>query len=214
MNTNALRFPLAAALASLAVLPVFADDPAPAAPAPEAPAAAPAAPEASTNAVRAVRPRPQPGPQNRRIPPEMRAYMERLEALRVARDEQARAAIQAEKDIEARKTALAGENEDVKALVDKIAGLRESLAESEKSLAEFYAKDEDLSSLEAKKADAEKERDAKQREMHAAVAAAMDERAARFRVPPPDPGEDSVLSVPPLPAPAPAPAEAPAPAGK
>ena len=214
MNTNALRIPLAAALAALAVLPVFADDPAPAAPAPEAPAAAPAAPEASTNAVRAVRPRPQPGPQNRRIPPEMRAYVERLEAIRVARDEQARAAIQAEKDIETRKTALAGENEDVKALVDKIAELRESLDEAEKKLAEFYAKDEALASLEAKKADAEKERDAKQREMHAAVAAAMDERAARFRVPPPDPEEDSVLPVPPLPSPAPAPAEAPAPAGK
>ena len=144
----------------------------------------------------------------------MRAYVERLEAIRVARDEQARAAIQAEKDIETRKTALAGENEDVKALVDKIAELRESLDEAEKKLAEFYAKDEALASLEAKKADAEKERDAKQREMHAAVAAAMDERAARFRVPPPDPEEDSVLPVPPLPSPAPAPAEAPAPAGK
>ena len=205
-------------LLALLALPAFAQD---AAPTPEAPAAAPvaaegavAAPEASTNAVRAVRPRPQPGPQNRSLPPEMRAYVEHLEAIRLARDEQARAAIQAEKDIEARKTALAGENEDVKALVDKIAELRDSLAESEKALAEFYAKDEALASLEAKKADAEKERDAKQREMHAAVAAAMDERAARFRVPPPDPGEDSVLSVPPLPAPAPAPAEAPAPAGK
>lgn len=206
-------------LLALLALPAFAQD---AASTPEAPAAAPVAAEgavaapASAEDAAPERPKVRPGPlpSGRKMTPEMKAYVDRLEALRVARDEQARAAIQAEKDIEARKTALAGENEDVKALVDKIAELRDSLAESEKALAEFYAKDEALASLEAKKADAEKERDAKQREMHAAVAAAMDERAARFRVPPPDPGEDSVLSVPPLPAPAPAPAEAPAPAGK
>ena len=120
--------------------------------------------------------------------PEMQAYVDRLEAIRVARDEQARLVAQTEREMEARKDALASENEDVKALVDRIAELRESLAAAETALAELYAADETLVSLEARRSNAEAERDAKQREMHSVIAAAMDARAARSRNPRPVPG--------------------------
>ena len=153
---------------------------------------APVAPEAATNAVAAPagaeeadpgRPMVRPGlpPRGREMTPEMRAYVDRLEAIRIARDEQARIVAQSARDIAARKEALAAENKDVKELVDRIAELRETLAAAETSLAELYAADETLVSLEARRAEAETERDARQREMHSAVAAAMEERADRFR---------------------------------
>lgn len=200
-------------LFALLALPAVADEPAPAGPAPVAPASAAA--EAALEAAPAgeavpERPKVRPGPMphGRNMTPEMRAYVDRLETIRLARDEQARTAFQASKEIEARKEALAVENKDVKALVGKIAGLRESLAAAEKELAALYSADEALSALEAKKADAEKERDAKQREMNASVAAAMDERAARFhgqrpapRAPAPRPAAAAPSSEP---APAPA----------
>ena len=165
-------------------------------PAPTAVGAASAADEgavavpASDEGVAPARPKVRPGPvpRGREMTPEMKAYVDRLEAIRKARDEQARAAAQAEKDIDARKTALAEEDEKVGELAKAVSDLRASLEEAEKALAEAYAADETLAALEAKKADAEKERDAKQREMHAAVAAAMDARAARSRNPRPVPG--------------------------
>ncbi len=192
----------AAALAASAVFSSRAE---------EAPVAAPAAPEPAEAAPERPQVRPGPLPRGREMPPEMRAYVDRLEAIRLARDEQARAAAQAAKDIEERKTALAAENEDVKAAVDKVAELRDALSAAEKTLSEFYAKDEALAALETKKADAEKARDDKQREMNSAVAAAMDERAARFRTPRPAPGAPGAPAVrPSVPAPAPAPAPVPA----
>ena len=185
-------------------LPAFAEDaapsaePAPVAPAPAAVEAAPAATEGSVAAPASgetaaaedaapERPKVRPGPlpRGREMPPEMKAYVDRLEAIRKARDEQARAAAQAEKDIDARKAALAAEDEKVGELAKTVADLRASLDEAEKALAAAYAADETLVALEAKKTEAETARDAKQREMHAAVAAAMDERAARFHGPRP-----------------------------
>lgn len=180
-------------------LPALAQDAAPSV----APAPAPA--EA---AVERPKVRPGPPPRGREMAPEMKAYVDRLEAIRRARDEQARAAAQAEKDIDARKTALAAEDETVGELAKTVADLRASLEEAEKALAAAYAADEAIVALEAKKAEAEKARDAKQREMHAAVAAAMDERAARFHGPRPG---MPIRTPAPVPAPA-SPAAAPAPA--
>lgn len=184
-------------LFALLALPAVADEPAAAGPAPVAPAPAAPAPAAAEAAPVAApageavpeRPKVRPGPMphGRNMTPEMRAYVDRLETIRLARDEQARTALQASKEIEARKEALAAENEDVKTLVGKIAEFRESLAAAEKELAALYSADEALAALEAKKADAEKARDEKQREMNASVAAAMDERAARFNAPRPAP---------------------------
>ncbi len=221
-------------LLALLALPAFAENAAPsAASASEAPAAAPApaaveaAPAAAESAVAAPaadenaapeRPkvRPGPPPRGREMTPEMKAYVDRLEAIRRARDEQARAAAQAEKDIDARKTALAAEDEKVGELAKTVAELRASLEEAEKALAAAYAADEAIVALEAKKAEAEAARDAKQREMHAAVAAAMDERAARFHGPRPGAPVRIPASagLPAKDAPAAAPAPAPAPAAE
>ena len=178
-------------------LPAFAQQEAAPAPAPAEAAAVPTAAAETVSAPDAApRPKVRPGPNNRAMTPEMKAYVDRLDAIRKDRDEQARIADRAEKDAEARKESLAAENEEVGALAKKAAELREALAETERKLAEAYAADETLAGLAAKKEAAEKARDDKQRELHAVVAAAMDERAARFRQP--RPGE----AVPSAPAPA------------
>ena len=170
MNKFRFQSLLRSALIVLAAPALFADELAPAA------ADAPAA-KMSGAQQESVRP----GPQNRNMTPEMKAYVERLESIRKDRDERARAAVQAEKDMEARKGAIAEEDEAVGALVKTVAELRASLEAAEKKLAEIYAADETLVGLEKKKQDAEKGRDDKQRELNATVAAAMQERAARFR---------------------------------
>ena len=190
MNQNRFTFlPGAALFASVATL-AFAAEPAASGRGASDPAPAPAAAQPAENADSAPSAesesvRPGRAPRGRELTPEMRAYVDRLEAIRKARDEQALAAAQAERDIGARKAALAAADEEVKSLVDKVSELREALAAAEKALEERYAADEALVALETKKTEAEKARDAKQREMHAAVAAAMDERAARFHGPRP-----------------------------
>ena len=209
MNQNRTPFiPCAALLASFAAM-TFATEP-PATdrvgasdPAPEAVSAQPAEPSDATPAPERGSVRPGRAPRGREMTPEMRAYVDRLDAIRLARDEQARIAVQAESDIQARKETLASENEKVGELARKAAELRASLEEVEKALADAYAADEALVALESKKEAAEKARDDKQREMHAAVAAAMDERTARFRTPRPAAPAPAIST----PAPAPASAE-------
>ena len=175
MNTHPHQRPLAVALAALAVLPVLADDPAPAA----APVAVPA--ERAPSSVEASardRSLAQPGRSDRVMTPEMKEYIAKLDAIRLERDAQARAVIQADKDIEARKDALAEENEEVKSLVDKAAELRAELEETEKKLDEVWDADEKIAQLRDARKAAEHARAAKQFELQSSVQAAMRARAA------------------------------------
>lgn len=171
MNKTPLQKSLSIALAALAVLPVLADDPAPAA-APAEPA--PSSVEASARDGSLT----QPGRSDRAMTPEMKEYIAKLDAIRLERDAQARAVVKADKDIDARKDALAEENEDVKALVEKAAGLRAELEEAEKALDEIWDADEKIAQLRDARTAAENARTAKQFEMQAAVQAAMRGRAA------------------------------------
>ena len=174
MNTKSIQSPFAAVLAALAVLPVFADDPAPAA----AAAVPAAAAEASAEPPARDRSLTQPGRSDRAMSPEMKEYVAKLDAIRLERDAQARAVVKADKDIEARKPALAEENEDVKALVDKAAELRTELEETEKALGEVWDADEKIAQLRDARKAAEQARAARQFEMQSAVQAAMRGRAA------------------------------------
>ena len=171
MNTKSIQSPLAAVLAALAVLPVLADDPA-SATAPAVAAEAPVEPPARDRSLT------QPGRSDRAMSPEMKEYIAKLDSIRLERDAQARAVIKADKDIEARKTALAEENEDVKALVEKAAELRAELEETEKALSEIWDADEKIAQLRDARKAAEQTRAVKQFEMQAAVQAAMRGRAA------------------------------------
>lgn len=172
MNMQSFQKSLVAALAVLAVLPVLADDSAPAA----APAPAPAAADASGIDRSLVRP----GRSDRVMTPEMKEYIAKLDAIRLERDAQAIAAAKAEKDIEARKDALAEEKEDVKALVDKAAELRAELAETEKALEAIWDADEKIAQLRDARKAAESARAKKQFEMQSAVQAAMRARSTRL----------------------------------
>ena len=172
MNMQSFQKSLVAALAVLAVLPVLADDSAPAA----APAPAPAAADASGIDRSLARP----GRSDRVMTPEMKEYIAKLDAIRLERDAQAIAAAKAEKDIEARKDALAEEKEDVKALVDKAAELRAELAETEKALEAIWDADEKIAQLRDARKAAESARAKKQFEMQSAVQAAMRARSTRL----------------------------------
>lgn len=132
--------------------------------------------------------RPAPGRSDRPMTPEMREYVAKLEKIRLERDGFARSAIQAEKDIKARKEAIAGENEDVKALVEKAAELRAALEETEKALDEAWDADERIVLLRKTREDSEAARAAKNRELQFAVQTAMRARSGR-------PGEDGIPDI-------------------
>ena len=192
---------------------VWAEDPAPVVAAAAEPAVAEPAASAEAPAVE----RPVPG--KREMSPEMKEYFSRLDSIRKARDEQTQKSLQASKDIEARKVAMAAENKKVAKANAQIQELEEKLAKVRSELDAIYAADETLQNLEKAKADADAASAEKQKEMNSAVAAAMHARRERMgkggeghgSFVPRRPDGESVRRRPNVPlAPLPAPAEKPA----
>lgn len=121
-----------------------------------------------------------PVPGKREMSPEMKEYFSLLDSIRKARDEQTQKSLQATKDIEARKAAMAAENKKVAKAVDQIKELEEKLAKVRSELDAIYAADEELQKLEQAKKAADDASAEKQKEMNSAVAAAMHARHERM----------------------------------
>lgn len=121
-----------------------------------------------------------PVPGKREMSPEMKEYFSRLDSIRKARDEQTQKSLQATKDIEARKEAMAAENKKVAKAAAQIKELEEKLAKVRSELDAIYAADETLQNLEKAKKAADDASAEKQKEMNSAVAAAMHARHERM----------------------------------
>ena len=165
MNKNFLSLLACAALA----LPAAADEAAPE----TAPAPAPAGPDAS--AVLSIDPAAPPsGP---RPPSRMDEYRARLQAMADERAAHARAAEEAAQALEARRAALAEENEEVGALVAEVADLEARLETARTKLQGFYDADETISELVVRREAEQAARDKSHRDLQTAIAAAMMSRA-------------------------------------
>ena len=169
MNKNFLSLLACAALA----LPAAADESAP----PEvAPASAPAeAAMPDTAAVPSIDPAAPPsGP---RPASRMDEYRARLQAMADERAAHARAAAEAAEAIEARRAALAGENEEVAALVAEVADLESRLKAARAKLQGFYDADGSLTELSARRDAEQAARDKSHHDLQVAISAAMMSRA-------------------------------------
>lgn len=227
-------------LFALLAAPAFAQDAAPAAEAP----AAPAAPAAA-----AAPARPAPGsivmpggPRFDALPENEKEHVRRMAGFRAVRDDAERELLKLDDEAQARKEEILAENEEAKALHDKMLELLAELAATTNALEDIYRADEKLRAIDEGMKQAKAVVDANQDNLTKEVVASMHARMARQRealekeTPPPEipqkaleaatnlvtrpavfpnpaaPRFDTFVKPPRRPAPAPASAPVPAPA--
>ena len=194
---------LAALLAAFVAVPVLADEaaPAPAAPAP-APAPTAAAPTPAPAPAAVLGRRPAPGmlsmPSGSRfdsLSPEEKEHIRRMAEFKTARDAAERDLLRLDDEAQARKEAIRGENEEAKALYDRIQELQAELVAATNALETIYRGDEALKAIADQIEPARKIVEASQNSMNKEVVAAMHKRMAAQRAayekdhPAPKPGE-------------------------
>lgn len=173
--------------ASLA-LPAFAQEAASAAEAPSAApaapavAAAPAAAPAAPTPASAILPRvPARGAAWERLPEDEREHVRRMAEFRALRDAAERELLDIGKKAQARKDAICGENEEAKALRDRIAELQTEYADATNRLEAIYREDEELGKLAERVEPARRIVETNQRALNQEVLEAMKKRMAEQR---------------------------------
>lgn len=207
MNTKYLQtlFAAVTALAIFPALPARAEEPQPGAPAPEATATQPARtalppparrvalPKANPDALARVMPR---GPKFDKLPPDEKEHIRKMAEFRIARDEAEKELLELDKAVDVRRAEILAENEDAKALSEKIAALQAEFDEATNALEKIYRADEKLVALAEKIEPARLIVENSQYELNQEVAAAMQKRMAAMRKayeeanPPPPPPQD------------------------
>ena len=183
MNTKRIQ-PLFAALAALALLPARAEEPKIPAPAPEAPAPAPAAeaPAPAPVPAPAVLPRlPARGPAWESLPPDEREHVRRMAEIRAIRDKAAKDLVDFGKQADERKKKILEENEEAKALNDRIEELRAEFAAATNALETIYRQDEELLKIAERIEPARRIVESNQEALNREVAEAMKKRLSEQR---------------------------------
>ncbi len=178
MHMKRTQTAFAALLAAFVAVPVLADE---TAPSPAAPAAAPA-----PAAVPGRRPAPgmldmPSGPRFDSLSPEEKEHIRRMAEFKKARDAAERDLLRLDDEVQARKEAIRGENEEAKALYDRIQELQAEFVAATNALEKIYREDEALKAIVDRIEPARKIVEDSQRSMNKEVVAAMHKRMAAQR---------------------------------
>ena len=184
MHMKRTQTAFAALLAAFVAVPVLADETAPS-PAAPAPAAAPAAAPAPA-AVPGRRPAPgmldmPSGPRFDSLSPEEKEHIRRMAEFKKARDAAERDLLRLDDEVQARKEAIRGENEEAKALYDRIQELQAEFVAATNALEKIYREDEALKAIVDRIEPARKIVEDSQRSMNKEVVSAMHKRMAAQR---------------------------------
>lgn len=183
MKTTLTRFFLAGTV--LLTVKAFSQEAAPVA----APVAAPARPSPRT-----LMPG---GPRFDALPPDEKERIRRMAEFKAARDEAEQDLLRLDDEAQARKEAILAENEEAKALHDKMLELQAEFAATTNALEEIYRADEVLQSIADRIKPARALVEANQDNLTKEVVASMRARMARQReelvkeTPPPEPPEET-----------------------
>ena len=164
-------------------LPAFAQEAAPSAeaPAPSAEAPAAAAPAAPAPAP-VVLPRvPARGPAWEKLPEDEKVHIRRMAEFRALRDQAEMELRDLAKKAQARKDAICEENEEAKALRDRIAELQAEFADATNKLEAIYREDGELQALADRIEPARRIIETNQRSLNQEVVEAMKKRMAEQR---------------------------------